>query len=386
MLDYFILGALVVLIVLVVFLLINLSKNKPLPPDLTGFLSSQADLKVHLQKEYAEFRYQLAQMINDTGKTSQKDLNEFKETMIRQIELKFKDINDKVDLRLGEGFDKTNKTFTDVVERLTKIDEAQKKIELLSTEVVSLNDLLKGQKTRGIFGEVQLYQLLVNVFGEKTTLYDRQHRLSNNAIADAVIFAPEPMGMVAVDSKFPLENYKRMLNKDLGDADRLSANKDFKRDVKKHIDDIKNKYILAGETSDHAVMFVPAEAVFAEIYANHDDIIDYANQNKVWVTSPTTLIYMLSMIQIIIINIEKNKQTGKIIDELKGLGEDFKRYSERWEKLKRSIDSVSSSAKDVHVTTTKISKKFEHISQAKFDEIEEDDLDQIDQPEIEELD
>jgi DNA recombination protein RmuC len=252
--------------------------------------------------------------------------------------------------------------------------------------VVSLNDLLKGQKTRGIFGEVQLYQLLVNVFGEKTTLYDRQHRLSNNAIADAVIFAPEPMGMVAVDSKFPLENYKRMLNKDLGDADRLSANKDFKRDVKKHIDDIKNKYILAGETSDHAVMFVPAEAVFAEIYANHDDIIDYANQNKVWVTSPTTLIYMLSMIQIIIINIEKNKQTGKIIDELKGLGEDFKRYSERWEKLKRSIDSVSSSAKDVHVTTTKISKKFEHISQAKFDEIEEDDLDQIDQPEIEELD
>lgn len=386
MLDYFILGGLAILIGLVIVLIIKLNKNKPLPPDLTGFLSSQADLKVHLQKEYAEFRYQLSQMINESGKTSLKDLTDFKETMIRQIELKFKDINEKVDLRLGEGFDKTNKTFTDVVERLTKIDEAQKKIESLSNEVVSLNDLLKGQKTRGIFGEVQLYQLLVGVFGEKTTLYDKQHRLSNNAIADAVIFAPEPMGMLAIDSKFPLENYNRMFNKDLGDADRQSAKKDFRRDVKKHIDDIKNKYILDGETSDHAVMFVPAEAVFAEIYANHEEIIDYANENKVWVTSPTTLIYMLTMIQIIINNIEKNKQTGKIINELKLLGEDFKRYSERWEKLKRSIDSVSTSAKDVQVTTAKISKKFEYISQAKFDEIKEDDLVEIDQSDSKEID
>jgi len=386
MLDYFILGGIIILIGLAIILIIKLNKNKPLPPDLTGFLSSQSDLKVYLQKEYAEFRYQLSQMINESGKTSLKDLTEFKETMIRQIELKFKDINEKVDLRLGEGFDKTNKTFTDVVERLTKIDEAQKKIESLSNEVVSLNDLLKGQKTRGIFGEVQLYQLLVGVFGEKTTLYDKQHRLSNNAIADAVIFAPEPMGMLAIDSKFPLENYNRMFNKDLGDADRQSAKKDFRRDVKKHIDDIKNKYILDGETSDHAVMFVPAEAVFAEIYANHEEIIDYANENKVWVTSPTTLIYMLTMIQIIINNIEKNKQTGKIINELKLLGEDFKRYSERWEKLKRSIDSVSTSAKDVQVTTAKISKKFEYISQAKFDEIKEDDLVEIDQSDSKEID
>ena len=386
MIDYIILGVLVVMLSFLVILWFKLGTQKPKDLDLSELTQTQSDLKAYIQKEYGDFKFEMAKLFGETSKTSQTDLNQFKDTMMQHIEIKLREINEKVELRLGQGFEKTTQTFTNVVERLTKIDEAQKKIESLSTEVVSLNDLLKGQKTRGIFGEVQLYQLLIGVFGEKKTLYDKQHRLSNNSIADAVIFAPDPMGMVAVDSKFPLENYKRMLNKDLGDADRATASKEFKRDVKKHVDDIKNKYILAGETSDHAVMFVPAEAVFAEIYANHEDIIDYANQNQVWVTSPTTLIYMLSMIQMIIINIEKNNQAGMIISELKLLGEDFKRYGERWDKLKRSIDSVSSSAKDVHVTTTKISKKFEHISNAKFDEIDEDDLREITQTDSDETD
>jgi DNA recombination protein RmuC len=377
MLDYFILGGMAILIGLVVVLIIKLNKNKPLPPDLTGFLSSQADLKVHLQKEYAEFRYQLSQMIHESGKTSLKDLTEFKETMIRQIELKFKDINEKVDLRLGEGFDKTNKTFTDVVERLTKIDEAQKKIESLSNEVVSLNDLLKGQKTRGIFGEVQLYQLLSAVLGDNTELYEKQKTLSNKSIADAVIYAPEPIGMVAIDSKFPLENYKRMTDRNLGEADRLQATKDFKKDVKKHIDDIKNKYIIFNETGDQAFMFVPAEAIFAEISAYHEELIEYAAKNKVWLVSPTTLISTLSMIQMVVRNLERDKQAKVIVEELKKLGEEFKRYVERWDKLKKSIETVSKTADSVHTTSTKISKKFQHISEAKFIELDDEEDEEL---------
>lgn len=384
MLDYIILGMLGILIVLVILLWVKSSKNKPLPPDLSGFLTSQTDLKVYLQKEYAEFRYQLAQMINDSGKTSQKDLNEFKEIMIRQIELKFKDINEKVDLRLGEGFDKTNKTFTDVVERLTKIDEAQKKIESLSNEVVSLNDLLKGQKTRGIFGEVQLYQLLSAVLGDNTELYEKQKTLSNKSIADAVIYAPDPIGMVAIDSKFPLENYKRMTNRELGEADRLQAAKDFKKDVRKHIDDIKNKYIIFNETGDQAFMFVPAEAIFAEISAYHEDLIEYAAKNKVWLVSPTTLISTLSMIQMVVRNLERDKQAKVIVEELKKLGEEFKRYIERWDKLKKSIESVSKNADSVHTTSTKISKKFQHISEAKFIDIEDEDVEELPEPEDDE--
>ncbi len=371
--DYVIIGLLFVLVGLIIYLLITLNKSKAEPIDLSEFKEIQSDLKVHMQKEYSEFRYQISQMINETGKTSQKDLNEFKDNMLRQIELKFKDINEKVDIRLGEGFEKTNKTFTDVVERLTKIDEAQKKIESLSTEVISLNDLLKGQKTRGIFGEVQLYQLLSAVLGDNEKLYVKQMTLSNGAIADAIIYAPEPLGMVAVDSKFPLENYRRMVNRDLGDADRAQATKDFKRDVKKHIDDIKNKYIIFNETGDQAFMFVPAEAIFAEISAYHEDLIEYAAKNKVWLVSPTTLISTLSMIQMVVKNLERDKQAKVIVEELKKLGEEFKRYVDRWDKLKKSIESVAKNADSVHTTSEKISKKFMHISEAKFSEIEPDE-------------
>ena len=377
MVDYIMIGLLVVLIGLAIYLIISMRKNKQEPIDLSEFKEIQSDLKVHMQKEYSEFRYQISQMINDTGKTSQKDLNEFKDNMLRQIELKFKDINEKVDLRLGEGFEKTNKTFTDVVERLTKIDEAQKKIESLSTEVISLNDLLKGQKTRGIFGEVQLYQLLTAVLGDNEELYVKQKTLSNGAIADAIVYAPEPIGMVAIDSKFPLENYRRMVDRDLGDADRLQATKDFKRDVKKHIDDIKNKYILFNETGDQAFMFVPAEAIFAEISAYHEDLIEYAAKNKVWLVSPTTLISTLSMIQMVVRNLERDKQAKVIVEELKKLGEEFKRYVDRWDKLKRSIESVAKNADNVHTTSEKISKKFKHISEAKFSEIEADETVEI---------
>lgn len=374
MIDYLLIGLSVVLIGLLIYVVILLNKTKPAEPDLSVFKEGQNDLKVYLQKEYSEFRFQLSQMINETGKANQKDLNEFKDNMLRQIEVKFKDINEKVDVRLGEGFEKTNKTFTDVVERLTKIDEAQKKIESLSTEVISLNDLLKGQKTRGIFGEVQLYQLLTAVLGDNTALYEKQKTLSNGSIADAIVYAPDPIGMVAVDSKFPLENYRRMVDRDLGDADRLQATKDFKKDVKKHIDDIKNKYIIFNETGDQAFMFVPAEAIFAEISAYHEDLIEYAAKNKVWLVSPTTLISTLSMIQMVVRNLERDKQAKVIVEELKKLGEEFKRYVDRWDKLKKSIESVSRNADSVHTTSTKISKKFQHISEAKFDEIEDDEV------------
>jgi DNA recombination protein RmuC len=375
--EYVQLGLLVLLIILFIYNLISIRKRKNQLPEMDAFKDVQNDLKVYLQKEYGDFRYQLSQMINETGKSSQKDLNEFKDNMLRQIEIKFKEINDKVDVRLGEGFDKTNKTFTDVVERLTKIDEAQKKIETLSTEVISLNDLLKGQKTRGIFGEVQLYQLLSAVLGDNAELYEKQKTLSNGSIADAIIYAPEPIGMVAVDSKFPLENYRRMVDRELGDADRLQATKDFKRDVKKHIDDIKNKYIIFNETGDQAFMFVPAEAIFAEISAYHEDLIEYATKNKVWLVSPTTLISTLSMIQMVVKNLERDRQAKVIVEELKKLGEEFKRYVERWDKLKRSIETVAKTADSVHTTSTKISRKFEHISEAKFNEIESDEPDLI---------
>ena len=250
-----------------------------------------------------------------------------KDKMKENIEKQIRQINDKVEERLGKGFEDTNKTFTSVIERLGRIDEAQKKIESLSSEVISLNDLLTDKKTRGIFGEVQLYQLLSAVLGDNKALYEKQKTLSNGSIADAMVYAPEPVGHIAIDSKFPLDNYKRMVDRNLGDADRQKAEKDFKNDVKKHINDIKDKYIIINETGEQAFMFVPAEAIFAEITAYHEDLIEYANKYHVWLVSPTTLISTLSMIQMVVQNMERDQQAKVIIEELKKLGDEFKRYS-----------------------------------------------------------
>lgn len=367
-------------------LILKLIEKKHTQDHLLGQKDNEGDLKLYFQKEYGDLKVEMTKLFGDYSKVGQGDLNTFKDKMLAHIDLQLRQINDKVEQRLGLGFEKSEKTFHDVVERLAKIDEAQKKIEALSQEVVSLNSILTDKKNRGIFGEVQLYQLLSSVLGDHKALYEKQKRLSNDLIADAVLHAPQPLGMIAIDSKFPLDNYKKMVDRSLGDADRKIAAKTFKTDVKKHIDDIKDKYIIFNETSDQAIMFIPAEAIFAELIAYHEELIDYAHKNKVWVTSPTTLISTLTMIQMIVKNMERDEQAQLIIDELMKLGEEFKRYHERWDKLKRSIDSVSKDADRVHITSQKISTKFRHISDAKFDEIdietedinESDDLEEND--------
>ncbi len=387
MMDYVIIGLLAVLIIIGVYIIvISLKYKSKNPIDMNQQKDAQNELKLYFQKEYGDLKFEMGKLFSESNKTSQFDLNSFKENMMQHIDTQMKQINEKVEFRLGEGFDKTNKTFVNVIERLSKIDEAQKKIENLSTEVVSLNELLTDKKTRGIFGEVQLYQLLSAVLGDNKALYEQQKTLSNGFIADAVIHAPEPLGTVAIDSKFPLDNYKRMVDRALGDADRKAATKEFKSDVKKHINAIKDKYIIDHETGDQAFMFIPAEAIFAEITAYHEDLIEYATKNKVWMVSPTTLISTLSMIQMVVKNIQRDEQAKVIIQELIKLGDEFKRYSDRWDKLKKSIDSVSKNAEQVGITSSKISSKFKHISEAKFDEIDDDETDEIEESTDEELD
>lgn len=287
-----------------------------------------------------------------------------------RMEERLNKINDKVNERLDENFEKTNKTFTNVLERLSKIDEAQRKIETLSTDIVSLQSILTDKKSRGIYGEVNLKHILVNVFGENNDkIYKIQCPFPNGTIVDCCLYAPEPLGTIGIDSKFPLENYQLMVDKSLSSTERAMHEKQFKIDFKKHIDAISNKYIIDGFTSDQAIMFLPAEAIFAEVNAYHPDLIDYAYKKKVWITSPTTLISTLSVIQMIIKNIERDKYTSIIHDELNKLGIEFTRYKERWDKLAKSIQTVNKDVENVYVTTEKISKKFDAINQVDVDKL-----------------
>lgn len=343
--EYIIIGLLVLIIILVIF---SISKNI----NESNITERLGKLETSVVKELGEFK-------NDVNVILNNDFDKLNEKIERKLNL----INDHVNERLDVNFEKTNKTFTSVLERLSKIDEAQKKIDNLSTDIVSLQSVLTDKKTRGIFGEVNLKHILVSVFGENNDkIYKMQYMFPTGVIADSVLFAPEPLGTIAIDSKFPLENYRVMIDKNNDAIKRQMAEKQFKLDVKKHIDAIASKYIINGVTSDQAIMFLPAEALFAELNAYHPDIIEYAYKKRVWISSPTTLMSTLTTIELVIKNIEKDKYTNIIHQELNKLSIDFTRYKERWDKLSRSIDAVSRDANDIHITTDKISKRFAEIN------------------------
>ena len=310
-------------------------------------------LEVSIMKEMSELKSSL-----------NKDFNSLSEKQEQRLIL----MNEKVNERLDQNFEKTNRTFSNVLERLSKIDEAQKKIDSLSSDIVSLQGILTDKKTRGIFGEVNLKHILSSVFGERNdSFYRLQYTLPNQTVADSILFAPEPLGTIAIDSKFPLENYRNMVDKNISRVEREKYEKLFKADVKKHIDAISMKYIIPGVTTNQAIMFLPAEAIFAEINAYHQDIIEYAYKKRVWITSPTTLISTLTVIQMLLKNIERDKYTSVIHEELNKLGIEFGRYKDRWDKLSRSIETVSRDVNDIHTTTEKITKRFNSISRVELD-------------------
>jgi DNA recombination protein RmuC len=193
-----------------------------------------------------------------------------------------------------------------------------------------------------------------------------QHTFENGTRADCALFLPQPTGTVAVDSKFPLENYHRMLDSKSNDAERLLAEKQFKLDIRKHVDDIAKKYIISGVTSDGAVMFIPAEAVFAEIHAYHPDVIDYAMNKRVWVVSPTTLMAVLNTARAVLKDVETRKQVHVIKDELGKLSKDFSRFDIRMKKLADNIRQAHENAQDVHISSQKISQRFAQIERVEL--------------------
>lgn len=351
--EYVILGLLIVVIILVTCLLFKKNNNN-------DTIERMGKLETTVVRELGDYSININKSLNQEFT----DLNERLDNRIRLL-------NDKVNSRLDENFEKTNKTFTSVLERLSKIDEAQKKIDGLSNDIVSLQGILTDKKTRGIFGEVNLHQILSSVFGENNKVYKMQYPLENGTIVDCMLFTPEPLGMIGIDSKFPLENYRQMVDKNNSKEMRSQAEKLFKADMKKHIDAISSKYIIPGVTTDQAILFLPAEAIFAEVNAYHSDIIEYAYKKRVWITSPTTLISTLTTIQVMIKNLERDKYASIIHQELKLLDEEFKRYKDRWDKLSRSIDTVSKDVKEIHTTTEKITKRFNSINQVEMSDNDE---------------
>ena len=287
------------------------------------------------------------------------------ESLSKVVDTRLEEISGKVSERLDEGFKKTNDTFVRVMERLATIDKAQEKIDGLTSNVVSLQALLGDKRSRGAFGEVQLEALVRNIMPNGT--YEMQYAMPNGTRVDCALFLPEPTGLVAVDSKFPLENYHRMYEVGISEVDRVAAQRQFKADVKKHVDDIASKYIIQDVTSDGAVMFIPAEAVFAEIHAYHSDVVDYAMSKRVWVVSPTTLMAVLNTARAVLKDVETRKQVHIIKDELGKLGKEFGRFDTRMKKLADHIRQAHEDAQDVQTTSQKISRRFSQIERVELE-------------------
>ena len=361
----------------------------------SAFEQQMSDLRLKLLRELSNQKEQinqtlsqnqnqsLEQLISQLNKTTQANREELSrslvqssEQMTKRIDLltsatdkRLQEISGQVEKRLSEGFEKTTKTFSDILQRLALIDDAQKKITELSTNVVSLQEVLNDKRSRGAFGEVQLNGLIRNVLPEQS--FKLQHTLSNGKIADCILFLPDPTGNVVVDAKFPLESYRKMMDFEQPQSDRKIAQRQFKIDIKKHINDISDKYLIDKETADGAIMFIPAEAVFAEIHGHQSDLVDYANKKRVWLVSPTTLMAILTTARSVLKDEATRKQVHIIQAHLSDLAQDFNRFKGRFANLAKHIDQAAVDVKQIHTSADKITNRFEKIEQVELQDTED---------------
>jgi len=337
-------------------------------------LKNLAEMQGKVEQRFGEMQHSIEKRLGEMGQTSIEKMADSNKKVQDILHERLNEISGQVEKRLNKGFEKTTETFIDVVKRLAIIDEAQKKITELSSSVVSLQEVLSDKRSRGAFGEVQMAALVRNMMPESH--FSLQHTLSNGARVDCMLFLPEPTGDLAIDSKFPLDSYKRMMDNELAESDRQAAERQFRQDVKKHIKDIAEKYIIPGETSDSAIMFIPAEAVFAEIHAHQSELVEESHRQRVWMVSPSTLMAVLTTVRAVLKDAATRKQVHLIQEHLVGLSKDFGRFKKRMDNLSNHIRMANDDVKDVNTTANKISSRFEKIEKV---ELEDNDIELLDQ-------
>lgn len=318
----------------------------------------QAHLQDQLFKQMHDIRLQISQHMQQQNQS----LTSHLQTMTKDTQQHLQTMSQFMQIKLNEGFEKTSATFHDVLKRLVMIDEAQKKISELSTHVVNLQDILVDKRARGAFGEIQLQTLLSNML--PTQNYKIQHTLSNQKRADCMLLLPAPTGNIVIDAKFPLENYQRMMQLNPSSPERKPFQQQFRLDIQKHIKDIAEKYIHPPETGEGALMFIPAEAIFAEIHSNYPELIELSHRLNVWLVSPSTLMAVLTTAKAVLKDDATRQQIHIIQKHLHALAQDFQRFDKRMEKLSKHLDQAHQDMSEVHVSAKKISQQFQRIESA----------------------
>jgi len=286
--------------------------------------------------------------------------------MLQLIEARLTEVQTRMGESLQGSATRTAHSLGELQQRLATIDRAQANIEKLSGDVLSLQDILSNKQTRGAFGEIQLHDIVLKALPRDS--YTMQATLSNGRRADCLIHLPKPPGPIVVDSKFPLEAYEQ-LRAATTPQEATEAARALRTSVRSHLRAIAERYIIEGETADGALMFLPSEAVYAELHANFPDIVREGFALKVWIVSPTTCMAVLNTMRAVLKDARMREQAGAIRKELSLLSADVDRLGTRVENLDRHFTQAARDVEEIKISAEKAGKRARRLDAFDFEEV-----------------
>ncbi len=295
-------------------------------------------------------------------------------SMINMMEERLAKVQLQMTENLSHSSRRTAQSLGDLQQRLSTIDKAQEKITKLSGDVLSLQDILSNKQTRGAFGEIQLTDIVSKALPSDG--FQLQATLSNGKRADCLIKLPNPPGPIVIDSKFPLEAYEALRNAS-SETEISSAVRLFRTSVRKHIKDISEKYIIEGETADGAILFLPSEAVYAELHANFSELVREGFSARVWIVSPTTCMATLNTMRAILKDARMREQAGAIRNELTSLYQDVDRLGIRVESLDRHFNQAAKDISEIKISADKAGRRAKRLDNFDFEEISKENLEKV---------
>ena len=343
----------------IIFLIDRMSISKLAKSD--DFKSISNDLTVSIQK-LSEGQQQLFGGLKNI--TDNQSVNNA--SILRHVEERLTQVQNSVTENLSGSALKTAQTLGELQQRLVTIDKAQSNLEKLSGNVLSLQDILSNKQARGAFGEIQLNDIVTQALPADS--YKFQAILSNGKRVDCLVELPNPPGKISIDSKFPLEPYEALRGAS-DEREKMKAAQLFKNAVRLHINAISERYIIEGETAEGALMFLPSEAIYAELHSNFPSIIREGFALKVWIVSPTTCMATLNTMRAVLKDARMKEQAGRVRSELSLLHKDVQRLETRTTNLSKHFELASRDVEDIRISAKKAASRATRLDRFEFDDL-----------------
>ena len=340
--------------------------------------SNIKDLIAQTSKDVNDLKTKILTEINDTNLKNNINVNDQNLKTQEQISSQIQTLKDQVQKSLELGFEKNEKSMHEFIEKTASIEASTRQIEDLKKEISKFNNILSNQKTRGNFGEKVLEQILNSIFGDDTQGYFYRSQVDlakefsvkqpkddigekRNVIVDFLFNISTNHGILplSIDAKFPYDNYIPLLNETISIEERSEIKKKFRIDIKGRIKEV-TKYIIEGHTAPYAIMFVPAEAVFIDIFKEFPDIVEEARNKKIIIASPSLIVTIIQILQFILKDYELRENADKILELIDDIGKQFVLFVNRWEDHKKRVEKLVEDVSKIDITTNNLIKDFDN--------------------------